>query len=74
MSPFVAQAVQKLDLIWLQCCAEHEFQRFFALRVTPALKIQGAYVPRRLFTQPGPIADARFAGPSVRNWIKFRHQ
>ena len=32
--------------------------------MTTALKIQGAYVPRRLFTQPGPIATnlTRFTG------------
>ena len=53
----LTQAVGKLDLIWSPCCAEREFQRFFALRVTTALKIQGAYVPRRLFTQPGPIGE-----------------
>src|SRR6516225_2679485 len=27
-----------------------------------------------LFQQYRPVADARVAGTSVRNWIKFRHQ
>jgi hypothetical protein len=32
--------------------------RFFALSVTTSLKIPGAVIPRRVFTQPGPDPDA----------------
>jgi hypothetical protein len=32
---------------------------FFALSVTPSLKIPGAVIPRRVFTQPGPEAAIR---------------
>jgi hypothetical protein len=33
------------------------FLRFFALRAATSLKIQGAFIPRRVFTQAGPICD-----------------
>jgi hypothetical protein len=39
----------KSDLV-----VEDEFLRFFALSVTTSLKIQGAFMPHRVFTQPGP--------------------
>src|SRR5258705_9914421 len=33
--------------------AKDEFLRFFALSATTSLKILGAVIPRRVFTQPG---------------------
>jgi hypothetical protein len=30
---------------------------FFAMSVTTSLKIPGAVIPRRVFTQPGSLAD-----------------
>jgi hypothetical protein len=37
--------------------------RFFALRATTSLKIQGAFIPRRVFTQAGPKCDV-LTGPA----------
>jgi hypothetical protein len=54
----LTQAVRKLDLIWSYGPPEDGFSRFFALRATTGLKIRGAFIPRRVFTQPGPGADA----------------
>jgi hypothetical protein len=42
-----------------KCPAEREFFRFFALRLTTALEIQGAFIPRRVFTQPGSKTAAK---------------
>jgi hypothetical protein len=35
--------------------------RFFTLRATTSLKIQGAFIPRRVFTQAGPLPASRAA-------------
>jgi hypothetical protein len=34
----------------------------FALSETPSLKILGAVIPRRVFTQPGPISESPAGG------------
>src|SRR5260221_14241876 len=45
----------KSDLVVMP--SEGRILRFFALSVTTSLKILGAVIPRRVFTQPGPKAE-----------------
>jgi hypothetical protein len=49
--PGIGRVKTKSDLV--VCRAEDKFLRFFALRMTTEPKISGAFIPRRVFTQPG---------------------
>jgi hypothetical protein len=53
-APGLGCAKTKSDLI---VRAEDKFFRFLALRITTEPKIPGAIIPRRVFAQPGSLAE-----------------
>jgi hypothetical protein len=57
-----------MSALGLGCAkTKDKFLRFFALRMTLGLKIPGAVIPRRVFTQPGSLSRVSPVQTALRN-------